>query len=478
MDQKPKESLKPLVVDLDGTLIKTDILYEGLLKLIKKNFLYLFLLPFWMLKGKYNFKEEIFSRVDINPELLPYNEKLIEFLKEQKNLGREIILATASLKKSADKVANHIDLFSRVYGSENGINLKSKKKRDLLVELFGEKQFDYAGNSKSDIVIFKSCDLPVVVNSNYSIIHKAKKINQSSKIFKTPNKFIHFVKAIRVYQWIKNSLVFVPLITSQNWYYIHKIKMSLLTIFCFSIIASAGYLLNDLLDLESDRRHLRKRKRPIAAGNVSISLAIITLFFCILVGFGISAYFSIPTFLSLLFYFILTTSYSLVLKRFVLVDIFTLAILYTLRIIAGGVATDIPLSFWLLAFSVFIFFSLAVMKRSAEIIAKGEKSDENKIFGRGYFTDDLSFLNQIGISSGYIGIIVFALYINSSDVIKLYHSPQFLWLACLLLMFWINYLWYSTHRSKMTDDPIIFSITDKVSLLSLIMIIITIVISV
>ena len=479
MIEKQVDLSNPIVVDLDGTLIKTDLLHEGILNLIRKNFIFIFLIPVWILKGRFYLKSEIFKRVKIKFDSLPYHEDLIEYLKEQKLNGRKIVLATASLKEQALDINTYLNnLFSDVYGSDNGVNLKSKKKRDFLVDLYGEKQFDYIGNSKSDIPIFDKCDRAIAVNASKSVISKVKKTHSDIKIFKSANKLKQFIKAIRVYQWVKNSLVMVPVITSQNWGNFERVEISIITIICFSLIASGGYLLNDLMDVESDRRHHRKKNRPIASGNISVITALIAMFFMIATGFSVSLLYDISTFLTLLLYFVLSTAYSFALKRIVLIDLFILAMLYTLRIIAGGIATHISLSFWLLGFSVFVFFSLAVMKRSAEIIAKGENSTANKIAGRGYFTEDLNFLNQIGIASGYMGIVVFALYINSEDVTLLYHSPQFLWLGCLLLMFWVNYLWYSTHKKRMTDDPIIFSLKNKVSIATLILIAISILISI
>lgn len=468
----------PLIVDLDGTLIKTDMLYESFLLLMKKNLWFIFAVPFWLFKGKYRLKNEISKRVTIDPAALPYNQEFLEYLKRKKGEGRKLVLATATHKRIATVIANYLNLFSQVYASENGINLKSEEKRDLLVEQYGENRFDYAGNSQDDLVIFDSCHRVLVVNASKQVTARARKRFSNVEVFGANTKFAEFFKAIRVYQWVKNSLVFVPLVTSQNWNDPEKLKAGILTFFCFSFIASGGYLLNDLLDLRSDRMHPNKRHRPIASGNLSIPYAMLIMASLLLLGFGISLLYFKSIFFILLVYFTVTMSYSIQLKRLVLIDLFILTMLYTLRIIAGGIAINVELSFWLLAFSVFIFFSLAAMKRCAELIPASDKSNGQKIAGRGYAQDDLLFLMHAGTSCGYIGVVIFALYINSREVTLLYDTPRFLWIACLLLMFWISYLWHSTHKKKMTDDPIIFSFKDKTSIATLALIALVILMSI
>lgn len=452
----------PLVVDLDGTLLNSDLLYEGIVILLRKNPLYLFSLIIWLLKGKVYFKNQIFKKIQIPYDLLPWNKDLLGFLKAESQKGRKLILATASLKSNADEIYKQFPIFNEIYGTQE-VNLKGQNKLDVLVDKFGEFQFDYIGNSNSDLKIFAASRYSYLVNPSKPLTRKTRKVSELKYIWETKkSRFKDYLKAIRVYQWVKNVLVFVPLITSHSFYSGKLAFDASLGFFAFSFTASAGYVINDLLDLNSDRSHPRKRFRPFASGKLSILSGIFLVFLLLALGLIISSKLN-DYFLSILLgYFIISLSYSLYFKKIILYDVFILAALYSTRIIAGGAATHILLSFWLISFSTFIFLSLAFVKRYSELmkITDGSGLKER---GREYRKEDLNLLQIMGIASGFLSIVVFSLYIASPEVIKLYSNPQILWAISFLLLFWISRIWVITNRGQMTDDPIVFAIKDSSS---------------
>lgn len=461
MNQKISDSNIPLVVDLDGTLINTDLLHEALILLVKKNFLYIFICIGWLFKGKVYFKNKVFSLVQIQPELLPYNTALLEFLQIEKNKGRKLILATASLKSQATNIAKIHSLFNEVHGTES-INLKGLNKLEILKREFGKSKFDYIGNSSSDLIIFASSRYSYLVNPRKSLKKRTKKISDLKQIWSTETgSFLNYIKAIRAYQWLKNLLIFIPLITSHSFNEINFFQ-AFIGFIAFNIIASSGYLINDLLDLESDRTHLRKRNRPIASGKLSIPSGSILALILFAAGFLLASFQNFQFLLVLILYFIVSFSYSIYLKKKALYDVFILALLYSIRVIAGAVVIDVSLSSWLIAFSTFLFLSLALVKRCSELIqVENAKGPINK--GREYSIEDINLLQVMGIVSGFLSVIVFSLYIDSPEVVVLYSRPKLLWIISFIFLFWISNMWLITAHGKMTDDPIIFAIKDKSS---------------
>lgn len=461
---QPIDKNTPLVVDLDGTLIYTDLFHEGIISLLKKNLLFLFICFAWLFKGRVYLKNKIFANIQISYKLLPYNIELLEFLKTESEKGRKIVLATASLKSQANEIGELYPIFEEIYGTDNSINLKGSNKEELLVKQFGKGKFDYIGNSQSDLKIFASCRYSYLVNPSNLLLKKTKKISVLKNVWKhNKESWITYIKAIRAYQWVKNLLIFVPLITSHSFNSLNLIIQDLKAFVSFSMIASAGYLINDLLDLNSDRSHPTKRYRPLASGELRIVSATILLFIFLTGGFYIASGIGLLFVAILLLYFITSITYSLFIKRIALYDVFVLALLYSLRIFAGGVVIDVSLSFWLIAFSTFIFLSLAFIKRYSELIQIDNNESSLKSRGRQYSLVDLNLLQIMGIVSGFMSAIVFSLYINSSEVVKLYKNPNLLWGMSLLFLFWISRMWLITVRGNMTDDPIIFAIKDKTS---------------
>lgn len=459
-----KKSDVPLCVDLDGTLILTDLLWESMLLLIKRNPLYIILFPFWILKGKAGFKAEVAERVTLNPALLPYNRKFLDWMKQQKEAGRSLWLVTGSYYSLAGIVAKYINLFDEVMGTTKESNLAGENKAKALVAKCGEKNFDYCGNEGKDIPVWKVSRHAIVVNAGKSLEDRARAVTEVEAVFpRTTSRIKSLLKALRLPQWAKNVLIFVPLVTAHDVANKALLSEAVLAFLSFCFCASAVYLLNDMLDLEADRQHAIKSSRPFAAGTLPIPAGLILMPVLLVAALAIALLLPVQFFVVLVGYYLLTTAYSFWLKRLPLIDTLCLACLYTIRVVAGAAATDVPLSFWLLLFSVFFFLSLAWVKRCAELDALQRNKKEHAA-GRDYKVEDLLLLKMFGINAGYLSILVLALYINSDTVVALYRHPQIIWLLCPLMLFWISRVWLKTHHGKMHHDPVIFALKDKPSL--------------
>jgi 4-hydroxybenzoate polyprenyltransferase len=453
----------PLIVDLDGTLLKTDILLESFFSLLLVHPLYLFLIPVWLVKGKAYLKQQIANRVELDVAMLPINQEFLEYLRAQHDTGRRLVLATASNAKFARGIADHLGLFDEVLASHEKVNLAGQHKLESLQEAFGDKRFDYAGNSRVDLKIWPHAHRAILVNPSPGVKAAAERLACVEGVFdEEGGRLKEHVRALRPHQWLKNLLVFVPLLTAHQVQNLPLVLQSLLSFFAFCLCASSVYLLNDLLDLNADRHHPRKRFRPLAAGTVSIVGAGFLIPILLIAAFGVTLLLPAKFLIALATYYTITLAYSLRLKRVLMLDTLTLAGLYTLRIIAGAAAISVPLSFWLLAFSIFLFFSLAIAKRHSELLV-AQGSNQKIVKSRGYRVTDMEVLKSLGPPSGLLAVLVLALYINSDDVSQLYTHPKLIWLLCPLMLYWITRVWLITHRGRMDDDPVIFAIRDPVS---------------
>jgi 4-hydroxybenzoate polyprenyltransferase len=456
----------PLCVDLDGTLIHSDLLLESFLLLIKRNPLYLFLVPLWLLGGKARLKAEIASRVQLNGAALPYAANFVDWLRAQKANGRQLWLVTASDARLAQPVAEHLGLFKGVLASDGQTNLSGSNKAQALVNRFGDKGFDYCGNAPVDLKVWAHSRAAVVVHGGKALEAQARQVGKVDATFAPPVVGIKVVsKALRVHQWAKNALIFVPVAAGHLLTQGSTVGQALLAFVAFCLCASSVYLLNDMLDLESDRQHHSKSKRPFAAGSLSLLFGMAAAPLLLGVACAIAAVLPLRFMGVLLGYYIATLAYSFLLKRLVMIDVLALAGLYTIRIVAGAAATDIALSFWLLMFAIFIFLSLAIVKRYAELHAMREQG-KTKASGRGYEVDDIHLLQSMGVASGYLSILVLALYVNSPDIARLYHQPKLVWLLVPVMLYWISRIWMETYRGRMHDDPLVYALKDRTSLLT------------
>ncbi len=465
MPENAVDASIPLCVDLDGTLIRTDILAESLLLLIKKNPLYIFKLPFWLLKGKAYLKAEIASRISIKPETLPYNTPFLDWLRLKKKEGRRLWLCTATHEIPANAIADYLQIFDGVVATSGARNLSGAAKAKELAEKFSERGFDYCGNEAKDLDVWQAGRGAIVVNGGAGLEKRARKVAQVTEVFPREGSIGRAaVKAIRPQQWVKNALVLVPVGAAHTLTGFPTLLGAITAFFAFSFCASSVYLINDLLDIEADRLHPQKSKRPFASGDLPVAAGFALVPALFILAFCLAAFLPGYFLLVLAGYFILSTVYTFLLKRIPILDALCLAVLYMLRIVAGAVATNVPLSFWLLLFSVFFFLSLALVKRYVELDAL-RRSGKNNMPGRGYQPEDLMLLEVFGIVSGYLSVLVLALYINSPNITILYRHPKVIWGLCLVILYWISRVWLRTHRGKMHDDPVVFALKDKSSYL-------------
>jgi 4-hydroxybenzoate polyprenyltransferase/phosphoserine phosphatase len=463
-----------LVVDLDGTLIKTDMLMETASRFLIDQPFNFFKLMVWLANGKVHLKTRLAESTTIDVASLPYNEELLKWLQAEKEQGRKIVLATASHRLLADRVAAHLNLFDEVLATATHVNLRSSAKRDALVALYGERGFDYVGNDWPDVKVWQAADKAHVVGGSSRLIDRARGNGNLGLVISDGKPLIAtaLLKAMRPHQWMKNLLVFVPLLAAHQYMQLESVLQALLAFVVFGLTASSVYVLNDLVDVEDDRCHVRKRNRPFASGNLSLQHGWLAWPLLLILAFTLAG----PTgalpwrfIVCLGTYFLLTMGYSLWIKQVPILDVLTLAMLYTMRIIAGAAAIQVPLSFWLLSFSMFVFLSLAFIKRYSELRAAREAGRVGVLRGRGYDEQDLELVSSLGGSAGYTAVLVLALYIQDSHTASMYAKPTIIWLACPLLLFWISRAWLIAHRGNMHDDPIVFALKDRLSWLIIVL---------
>jgi 4-hydroxybenzoate polyprenyltransferase len=457
-----REIQVPLAVDLDGTLIRSDMLWESVVRLVRQNPLAALAIPFWWMKGRAHLKQQLAACVRVDPASLPYNEEFLDWLKEQKRGGRKLILATASDIAMAKPVADYLGLFDEVMASDGKTNLRHAAKLRALTAKCGERGFDYAGNSSVDLGVWAGTREAIVVYGTDSLARRAAQLTKVGKVFPSkPAVFAALLKSLRPHQWIKNLIVFLPVITSHRLTFWPLLSASGAFV-AFCLCASGVYLWNDLMDLDADRRHPGKRQRPLASGALPLSAGLVAAPVLLLLS-GIVAWQVTTDLVWLLtLYLVATTAYSWYFKRVALLDVFILAGLYTSRLIAGHLATGIEYSAWLLMFSMFIFLSLALMKRFQELQSVRAQNGQ-AVQGRGYTAGDLVLVTTLGLVSGFIAVLVLALYVNSEQVVKLYAHPTLLLLVCPLLLYWISRVWFLAHRGQMHNDPVAFAFKDWVS---------------
>ena len=452
----------PLFVDLDGTLIKTDLLVESFIGLLKRHPLLALQVPFWLLRGKAYLKHRIAERIALNPEALPYHAEFLDYLKGQRESGRSLYLATASNIRYAEAVAGHLDIFEGVLASDHRHNLSGHKKLESIRERCPEG-FAYAGNDHVDEPIWASAQAVILVNAPASVAARVTANRPVEAEFgAAPVGLKPWLKAVRPHQWLKNLLGFLPLLPIATSATPSMAVMALLAFAAFSLCASSVYLLNDLADLEADRAHPRKRKRPFASGSLSALSGLLLAPVLLIAAFALTLWMPWQFAAVLGIYWVSTTAYTFFLKRYALIDVVTLAGLYTLRVLGGAAAIAVVPSFWILAFSMFIFFSLALAKRYAELHAM-RALDREGAQGRGYQVVDLSTVQLMGVASGYLAVLVMALYLNSPEIIERYGHVQLLWGVCPLLMLWVSRVWLKAARGEMTDDPLVFAVRDRMS---------------
>ena len=455
-----------LVVDLDGTLLRSDMLHETFWSAAAADWrVPLHAASVLARQGKAALKRWLSETGTIDVAALPYDAQVLDYIRAWRAKGGQVALVTASDQALAEAVAAHLGVFDTVHGSDGQTNLKGPAKAAFLVARYGEGQFAYMGDAPADLAVWAVAGQAITVNASRALRQKAQELCPAIEHLQTRDAgFEPYLKALRPHQWLKNTLVFLPILAS------HQITMltlwqSLLAFIAFSLVASSVYVLNDLFDLKSDRAHPRKRNRPLASGAVPIVHSPWLVAVPLGLGFVIALALGGAFLLIMALYYAVTLAYSMDLKRRAIIDICVLAGLYTIRVVAGGAATDITVSIWLFAFSVFLFLSLACVKRQAELTLNA-KSGASQIAGRGYTTEDRPIITMMAIAAGYLSVLVLALYLNSVAVRPLYAEPMFLWGGCCVLLYWVSRNVLIAHRGQMHDDPIIFAVKDRSSQVS------------
>ncbi|MCP2499961.1 MAG: UbiA family prenyltransferase [Deltaproteobacteria bacterium] len=453
----------PLCVDLDGTLAKTDVLLETIVNAIKTHWIHLFLIPAWFFSGKAAAKRRLATVAPIDPSTIPYNDNLIEYLRREHERGRKIVLATASDRKIAEPIARHLGFFDDVVASDGITNLKGEAKANALADLYGERGFSYAGNSRSDLPVWRRAKSALPVNTSRSVSRTVAALLPIERKFRDRKPILRaFIREIRPHQWVKNILIFIPPLIGHILSDAAVLFRTIVTFEAFCLAASGIYLMNDLLDLETDRNHPRKRNRPFASGDLPLQFGLagpILIASAVAIGSAVSSGIMITVSL----YIFLSLAYSKYLKTQPLVDVFCLAALYTIRVFAGGVGSGSGVSIWLLNFSGFLFLSLGFLKRYAEYSSDNPSRDSSVNHRRGYTRTDSILLMMMGLGSSFISSVILGFYVDSMQAHIAYRNPLFLWGIVPVILFWQCRMWLSTVRGYMLDDPIVYAAKDRIS---------------
>lgn len=478
MRANPTTKLKPLFVDLDGSLIATDVLWESVVLMLKKSPWRLPQMFVWVLRGKSIFKQKLAELVVPDVRVLPYRKRVVSFIEKEKMNGREVVLATATERTIAEKIAKHLGLFDAVLATDQNTNLSGRRKLEAIREYSGNLEAQYIGDTSVDLPIWQALGNAIVVNPPKSFLTRIRDQVSETKVIEDTRASVRaWLRATRLRQWIKNLLLFVPMLTSHQFFDLQLWITGLLSFIAFGFCASGIYVLNDLVDLESDRMHPRKKYRPFASGVLKISHGVLLIPILLAISAGISLWLLPPGFLlALAGYLFATTAYSLSLKRIPILDVLLLAFLYTYRVLAGGVCMAIEISTWLMAFSMFFFLSLAFLKRYSELrLVRQLRIAQNK--ARGYIASDIDLVRTAGLTSGFMAVMVLSLYINSPEVKLIYESAQLLWIIGFLLLYWLARMWLLAGRGIVQDDPLVFATRDLQSHVIGLMILFVVIIS-
>jgi 4-hydroxybenzoate polyprenyltransferase/phosphoserine phosphatase len=463
---KPAKVRSPvLCVDLDGTLIRGNVLWESVLALLRTRPIMLLLLPFWLLSGRASFKHKVAARVHLNPARLPYRQQVLDLLQRERAAGRRTALATAADRELAETISRYLGLFDEVHASDGQLNLKGANKAAFLAQHYAETGYEYVGDSSADVEVWRGARAAYVVGTEARAEQAAAVTTLKATILEPRASFRKFLRtwinALRGHHWAKNLLLFLPLALSHNLA-VEPVLRTLAGFALYGLCASGLYILNDLLDLHSDREHPWKKERPFAAGDISIPEGVLVSLILLSSALGLGFLLDLQFGLVLLGYAILTMLYSFFLKRIALIDVFVLSSFYSFRILAGALISGTPLSQWFLAFSMFFFLSLAMAKRYSELLNAGDLVRAGNS-GRGYHTGDRELLLALGVGASFSAVVIFSLYVHSPDVRLLYSSPEVLFLLCPIVLYWLSRTWLLAHRGELKEDPVTLAIRDPVS---------------
>ena len=453
---------RPLCVDLDGTLIAGDTLVESLLAFSREDPLAAWRALAWLARGRAHLKRRLAERASLDVAALPYRPEVLDYLRSQRDEGRELVLATASDRSIAEEVAGHLGLFDVVIASDGERNLKGSAKRHALESRFGPGGYDYLGDSRADLPVWEGAASASLFAPSPRLLERVRASVPVERTFSggagvAPRTWF---RALRIHQWVKNTLVFVPIVTAHRITDAPLLLLATVAFLCLGLCASGVYLLNDLIDLPEDRRHPTKRRRPLAAGSVPLGSALTAMPLLFAGAFATSLLLLPAGFtLCLGVYVVANLAYTFGVRALAIADVLLLAGLYCLRVIAGALAVDLYISPWFVGFALFFFLNLAFLKRYAELRLLARSGSEPPA-RRAYQRDDADLLLSLGPAAGYMAVVVLALYVSSDEVTRLYRSPEILWLLAPVFVYWISRLWLIARRGDMHDDPILFTLRD------------------
>jgi 4-hydroxybenzoate polyprenyltransferase/phosphoserine phosphatase len=463
------EQPRTLVVDLDGTLIRSDMLLETFWQALSSGWRRPLAAITALPAGRARVKRSLAEGSDVNVEILPYNQDVIAYVRKWKEHGGDAVLVTAADQTIADRIAAFLGIFDNVFGSDGTINLKGREKARFLVGRYGQGGFVYLADSAADLPVWKQSAKAITCNAGGRLRNLVERTAPKVEHISPPRRLARSVlDAMRPHQWSKNLLIFVPLILGHAFTG-EALVSGAFGFLSFCLIASAVYVLNDLKDLDSDRRHPRKRNRPLASGALPLSYGM-----ALVVGLltlGVVAAFSLAQSFGLvvLGYIGLSSAYTWFLKRLAILDITVLSLLYSVRILAGSVATGVEVSIWLIAFSIFFFHSLAAVKRLVELVDLDNRGGQRAI-GRRYVPADRQLMMQMAVSAGYVSVLILSIYIDSDAASEVYAQPMALWGICVVLLYWISRIVMIAERGVMHDDPVVFALNDRSSRLCLLVV--------
>ena len=460
-DDHDHSSPVPLVIDLDGTLVRSDLLIETAVAFGTSSANQLFEAVKSLWKGRAQLKQQL-ANGSITFASLPFDPIVLGRARAAASAGIPVYVASAGDEKLVRAVAEHLGCFAGWFASDGKTNLAGAAKARRLVDVFGHGGFDYIGNDAADLAVWAVCRKRAAIRTSARVRRRLLAMDPSAEILPEERLTVRsWMRLLRVHQYVKNVLVLVPLLTSHEFTFL-AIARSIGAMIAFSICASSVYILNDVIDLEADRAHPTKRTRPLACGEFPLSFGLVLVPVLLFIAFSLGAVISVPFLFTLCCYFALTSAYTFFLKRKVIVDVIVLALLYTIRVIAGAVAIDVSVSKWLLGFSLFIFVALALTKRYVEISQLARHSlpaPKN----RNYSASDLPIVGSLAAASAFNGITLFALYLSSDTASRLYRHPDLLWLICPILLYWACRVLIMAHRGAMHDDPVVFALRDRIS---------------
>jgi 4-hydroxybenzoate polyprenyltransferase len=455
-------SAVPLVVDLDGTLIKGDLLVESMISAFNDSLRGMLHGLFRTGLNKAAIKAKLAEAPDFDPHYLPYDDHIIALIRKARAEGRRTYLASAADARLVSQIADHLCLFDGWFASNGTTNLSGAAKRARLVAEFGEGGFDYVGNAMVAVPFWSGAAQGYAVRAPAAAFRRMRSKGRPLEAIPQASAGpAVWMRQLRVHQYVKNALVFVPPLIGNEVTAVSLLK-SLCAFVAFSLIASSIYVVNDIVDLHADRRHPSKRSRPLASGQLSIGSALTVSGLMLVLGLLTGAMVSLPLLMVLLGYFALTSAYSFVLKRKFLVDVLALSLLYAVRVIGGSAATGIVMSDWLLAFAVMFFTSLALIKRYTEL-AKRKDADLGDASNRNYKVSDMTMVMSMAVASAYVSITVLALYFTSPAVNGSYRHPDLLWIVCPIMLYWVGRMLMLAHRRLIHDDPVVFALRDRMS---------------